>query len=196
MDYTKPTTANSAETSDVREKKVKKVITGKAVKKKQSYFSSEMIKKDLIGIGEYVFKDVLIPTIKKTISEIVSTGTDMLLYHGDVRAPKKPNGSSYISYNSYSSNSSYARPRENSRDDYRYDDIILDNRGEAEEVLSGMVDILDRYHVVSIADLYDLVGLSSRSTDHNYGWTNLSSASTARVKDGYLLKLPKAILLK
>ena len=48
---------------------------------------------------------------------------------------------------------------------------------------------------VKIADLYDLVGMDSNYTDNRYGWTNLRSAQVVRVRDGYLLKLPKALPL-
>ena len=47
--------------------------------------------------------------------------------------------------------------------------------------------------MVSVADLYDLVGISGNYTDNKYGWTNLRNSDVQRVRDGYLLKLPKAL---
>ena len=32
-------------------------------------------------------------------------------------------------------------------------------------------------------------------TDNKYGWKDLSSASVSRVRDGYLLNLPRTVLL-
>jgi len=48
--------------------------------------------------------------------------------------------------------------------------------------------------MVSVADLYELVGIQGSYTDNKYGWTkNIRNASVVRVRDGYLLKLPKAL---
>ena len=54
-----------------------------------------------------------------------------------------------------------------------------------------MDELIDTYGNVSVADLYDLVGKSSEYTDNKYGWTNLRNAEPVRVRDGYMLKLPK-----
>ena len=70
---------------------------------------------------------------------------------------------------------------------------MLETRGEAEDVLSRMDELIDTYGVVSVADLYDLVGISCNYTDNKYGWTNLRNAEPVRVRDGYMLKLPKAL---
>lgn len=56
-----------------------------------------------------------------------------------------------------------------------------------------MQDLIDTYGMVSVADLYDLVGINGSYTDNKYGWTHLRSADVQRVRDGYLLKLPKAL---
>ena len=73
-----------------------------------------------------------------------------------------------------------------------FDDIILESRGEAEEVLSHLLELVENYGVASVADLYELVGITGSFTDNKYGWTNLSTASVSRVRDGYLLNLPNA----
>ena len=73
-----------------------------------------------------------------------------------------------------------------------FDDIILETRWEAEEVLSHMIDLIENYGVASVADLYELVGITGSFTDNKYGWTNLSSATVSRVRDGYLINLPNA----
>ena len=55
-----------------------------------------------------------------------------------------------------------------------------------------MDELIDRYEVVSVADLYELVGITGNYTDNKYGWTNIRNAEVVRVRDGYVLKLPKA----
>ena len=72
---------------------------------------------------------------------------------------------------------------------------MLDNRGEAEEVLSRMDELIAAYGLVSVADLYDLVGITGDYTDNKYGWTDIRNASVVRVKNGYMIKMPKALPL-
>ena len=77
-----------------------------------------------------------------------------------------------------------------------YDDIVLTTRGDAEAVLDAMNDIINQYGTVSVADLYDLTNVPNDNFAMNrYGWINISGATTVRVRDGYILKLPKAIPL-
>ena len=73
------------------------------------------------------------------------------------------------------------------------DIIVLETRSEAEEVIQRMDELIDMYGVVSVADMYDLVGVSCNYTDTKYGWTNIRSAEPVRVRDGYIIKLPKAL---
>ena len=75
-------------------------------------------------------------------------------------------------------------------------DIILESRVEAEDVISRMKEIIETYGFVRVTDLYDLVGITGDYTDNKYGWTNIRGAEPVRVRDGYMLKLPKAVPLK
>lgn len=172
------------------DKKVEKVISGNAKVKKRSALSD-----DIQNIKSYVVMDVLIPAAKKAISDIVTNGIDMILYPGGNGRPKRSNAN-HVSYRSYYDNRDrdrrYDPEARSRRSSYSYDDIIIDTRAEAEEVLERMDELLDTYNVVSVADLYDLVGIPCSYTDNKYGWTNLRNAEVIRVRDGYFLKLPKA----
>ena len=102
---------------------------------------------------------------------------------------------SRVSYSQYYDRDRVRRDREPvaPRANYSYNDILLDNRGEAEEVLARMDELVATYGMVSVADLNELVGITGNYTDNNYGWTNIKSAYVQRVRDGYLIKLPRAI---
>ena len=52
---------------------------------------------------------------------------------------------------------------------------------------------MDTYGLVRVADLKDLVGISDNYTDNKYGWTNIRNAEIVRVRDGYMIKMPKAV---
>ena len=143
---------------------------------------------------DYILMDVLVPAVKKAISDIVRDGIDMILY-GEASGKRKPGtNSTYVSYNKCSYPREYDRREpQRTRGGYNPDDIVLETRGEAEEVLARMDELIDLYGQVSVADLYDLVGKTCEYTDNKYGWTNIRNAEPVRVRDGYLLKMPKAL---
>jgi len=181
------------------EKKVEKVIAGTVKSKKKSEirkFTDVFISEDIDNVKSYILLDVLIPAIKKAISDIVTNGIDMILY-GETGKTKSNSTASKVSYRSYYDGRNGRRDYSAIRTkiSYNYDDIIFDNRGEAEDVLSRMDELISTYGLVSVADLYDLVGVTGNYTDNKYGWTNIRSASVIRVRDGYMLKLPKALPL-
>ena len=177
-------------------KKVEKVVKGTVKTRKKSEISKlkdTFISEDVSNVKSYIVMDVLIPAAKKAISDIVRDGIDMILY-GDTHKGRSSSGASYVSYRSYSDRDRRDTRRESSRTrvGYDYDDIVLESRVEAEEVLQRMDELIETYGIVSVADLYDLVGKSCNYTDNKYGWTNIRNAEPVRVRDGYLLKMPKA----
>ena len=181
-------------------KKLEKVVSGKAKVKKKSEMrkiKDVFISEDASNIKSYVLMDVLVPAIKKAISDIVTNGIDMILY-GETGHTKRRTTASSVSYRDYYNQKSDDRFRDTTRTrtGYSYDDIVLEGRGEAEEVLSRMDELVETYGVVSVADLYDLVGITGEYTDNKYGWTNTRNAEVIRVRDGYMLKLPKALPIK
>mgnify|MGYP001416152967 FL=1 len=185
--------------STLEKKKVEKVIAGTVKSKKKSEirkFTDVFISEDIDNVKSYILLDVLIPAIKKAISDIVTNGIDMILY-GETGKTKSYSTASKISYRSYYDGRNGRRDYSTIRTKigYNYDDIILDNRGEAEDVLLRMDELISTYGLVSVADLYDLVGITGNYTDNKYGWTDIRSASVIRVRDGYMLKLPKALPL-
>lgn len=179
-------------------KKVEKVITGTAKIKKKSEirkFTDVFVSEDASNVKSYIFSDVLIPAIKKLVSDIVTDGVDMILYGGTGRRDRSQNSKlPYISYNRFSDRRDDRRQINEPRPSvgYSFGDVTLPTYGEAQGVLSAMDDLIARYGVVSVADLYDLVGVTGNFTDNKYGWMNISNAEAVRVRDGYMLKLPKA----
>ena len=158
-DYPSNTLKDRAKTNNTitpvtTEKKVDKVVTGKVVTKKKNGFEkffTSMIENDLPKVKEYVFSDVLIPSIKKAISDIVRNGIDLILY-GDANRNKSNIVGSKVSYRSYYDNPNvgYTNSLNNQtripeRTGLDYDNIILNNRGDAELVLTQIYDIIHQY---------------------------------------------------
>lgn len=176
--------------------KVNKVVTGNVKRSKNggSKLADVFISEDVSNVKNYILMDVIVPAIKKAISDVITNGIDMLLYGSNGRTNANRSTASTISYNRYYGRDDHPRtsdPVQTSR--YSYDNITLDTRGEAEEVLARMDEIIDTYKMVRVADFYDLVGVTGNYTDNKYGWTNIRNAEVVRVRDGYRIKLPRAL---
>lgn len=178
-------------------KKVEKVVNSKVkVKKKSeiSKFADVFISEDASNVKSYIFMDVLVPAIKKAISDIVTDGIDMILYGETGRNKKRSgnNNSTYVSYNRYSDRRDERRET-SYRAATRYDfaDVTFDTKRDAEDVLERMEELLDTYGMVTVGDFNDLIGITGEFTDQRYGWTSLRTTDIIRVRDGYKLKLPR-----
>ena len=186
------------EANEIEKKKVEKVVKGNVkVKKKNeiSKFADVFISEDAANVKNFIVSDVLIPAVKKVISDIVTNGIDMILYGSNGRGAKRSTNASYVSYNRFSDKREEPRPSSNShsRTSFGYEGIVLDSRSEAIEVLTRMDELIREYEIVTVSDLCDLVGISSNYTDQKYGWTSIRTAEPVRVRDGYILKLPKPL---
>lgn len=177
------------------EKKVKRVVKGKVKTKKKNEmtkFKDVFISEDASNVKSYIFMDVLVPAVKKAISDIVRDGIDMILY-GESGKREKGKSSSYVSYRDYNKRDE-RRDNRSARPRFDYDDLIFENRGEAEAVLEQMCDMIDRYGLVTVADMYDMADLTQPFTSNRYGWTRLGTAEVVRAgRDGYIIKLPRAV---
>lgn len=177
------------------EKNVEKVISGSARSRKKSgiqKITNVFVPEDVEDVKSYIFEDIVVPAVKDIILDAVKA---FLGVNGGSRG--KSSTTSRVPYRKYYDErdrrdyTSTARTRAG----YDFDDIVIENRGEAEDVLSRMDELIATYGLVSVADLYDLVGITGNYTDNKYGWTDIRGASVIRVRDGYMIKLPRALPL-
>ena len=202
FDY-KPNSHKSKEqTKEVSDKgrsiEIEKVANGQVRKKSEiSKLAKIFISEDVSNVKNYVFMDVLVPAIKKAISDIVTNGVDMILYGGNGRSGSrsKADGVSYRNYYDKNRDDRHAsRPASANR--FSYDEVDFKTRGEAESVLVRMEEIIDRYDgYVTVGEFYDLADVTNHNyMNRKYGWTNLSTAEIARTYEGrYIIKLPRAL---
>lgn len=185
------------------DKKIEPVVNRKGKIRKKGVgtkFAEVFVAEDANNVKSYLLSEVLIPAVKKAVSDIITTGIDMLLY-GETGRSRKSDASkvSYRSYYERGRDRDYERTRAGSssrRTGFDYDDILFDTRGDAEAVLDAMNDIISQYGVVSVSDFYDLARVDNNNyTMNRYGWTSIAGANAMRVRDGYILKLPRAIPL-
>lgn len=196
-------------------KQIEKIVTGTVKQQKRGFMkklAGIFLEDDTKSVGSYIFHDVLIPAAKSMISDMVGGGIEMLLF-GEKRGSRtrREGGRSYTSYGSfYQAND---RDRNRDRDKPRserdmsnvgrarhdFDEIVVESRGEAEMVLSHLVDLTMDYGQATVSDLYQLVGITAAYTDDKFGWYDLRSdeAYISRQRNGgYLINLPKTRLLE
>lgn len=181
----------------VPEKKIEKVVQGEVRSKKKSglqKITDAFVPDDVANVKSYIIEDIVVPAAKEILLDSVKAILGINGKNGNKQTP-----ASRVSYRQYYNNDSrrnYSSGGNRSRNSYDFDDIIIDNRGEAEEVLDRMEEIIATYSLVSVADFYELVGVPSNYTDNNYGWSNLRNAYVDRLRDGgYIIKLPRAFQL-
>ena len=149
---------------------------------------------------EYMVVDVVIPEVQNMLIEALQGGIERLIKGESRPKTRAPTGYSNLGRFDYSG---ISRPTTASRQSSRmlsresrtrqtFDEIVIPSRGEAEEVLDRMYDILSREQTVLVADLYALTGIQSSHTDHRWGWANLRGARVTRLRSGgFLLDLPE-----
>lgn len=181
------------------ERRTEKVVAGEVRQRKKTGLIRALrffMPGNLESIKNYILTDVMDQLIRREVPDILYNIVHILFGEQPVRRGGQPGAK--VSYRQYygepDSRREYARPRAQAQ--YDYDDIIFDSRGDAEEVLFRMEELLERFEAVSVADLFDMAGISCNYTDNKYGWTDLQTAHVERVRDGYVIRLPRACSLQ
>ena len=193
---------NATEEKQMPKKKVEKVISGSATVRKRGLwrrFIDIFFNGDAKDVKSYIVFDVLVPSIKETINSIINKGTEMILFGESSRSSKKSSsGGTYVSYGSPYRGDREKLPSSNrNRMVRRFDDIKFETRGDAEQVLDILMELLSVYNQATVGDFYDAVGITPEWTEdvESYGWTDISSARVSRIRDGYILEMPRCIKL-
>lgn len=186
--------SNSRKTKPAVERVVKtpaRIDKGSLGKQALQAFFAE----DIREVGNYLFWDIALPSIKNAVSDVFTSGIDRLLFGGDGGPQRSRSNKTYTSY----SNRTYGRretPTERTytqrdRREHNLESIIFATRNEAEDVLNHLISICDQYDVATVGDLYGMAGISQSYTDENWGWRDLRSGRAVRSRNGYILDLPK-----
>lgn len=201
-------------------------VVGRSPKKVKRSLLSRLIT-GLVGpegassIGGYVSQEIIKPAVKNIIVDAVTSGINMIMY-GDRGMPNR--GSRYYGSsdnrprtnysNAYSSRPgpanerSYSYAREPAIDPkspvimsntarYGVEEYVIQDRYDAAHVLTTLTECADRYGIVSVADYYDLIKVTSNFTDNSYGWRHdsISAARIVPVRGGYIIKFPPVEVL-
>jgi hypothetical protein len=199
-----PNSDVSKREDDIQDKKIEPVTSDVVRRKKplRKKFSEMFIAGSAKTAIGYALWEVLLPATKDTVVEVITQGVEKLFF-GDSRRrgslPPQSGPTGYVSYNRYSMQNRASSPQRamsrQARARHDFDEIVLEGRTEAEEVIDRLYEVISRYESATVADLYQLVGLSSSHTDYKWGWTDIRGAGVSRSRDGYVLDLPEPIPL-
>lgn len=197
----------SGEKSEVKKEKIQSVVTGTVVTKKKSGWRRLKEKifsgADNRSVLDYVFHDILVPAGRDILFDAANAGLERKIY-GEVLSGGRRGYSrgGRTAYHSIHGNIFREEPRHSrevgggggrrvSRSSRDLEDVIVASRAEAADVIDGLFEVLSRYGVATVADLCDLIGQSHSFTDNDWGWLDLRGSDIERVRDGYLLVLPR-----
>lgn len=180
---------------------LKRITKGKVEKKSKSLgqrMKEEIVSEDSKSVADHLIWNILVPSIKDTLVDLVKNGIETLIYGGasssNDRGSRYGGRSHVTTYDSYYNNRrTYNRAYSRRTSDL--EDILFESNAEAEKVLLTMCDMLDEYDFVTRGNFYELVGESTAPSDFRWGWDNLRSARVERVRNGYIIKMPREVAI-
>lgn len=182
---------------------VEKIVEGKVISRRPPWwkrFGQSMIADDASNVGEYILTDVVIPATKNLIVDMVSQSIERVLFgsvRGRIRRPSRGLGlRDQFDYRGVSEERPRRTMSRQARARHDFNEIVLEHRSEAHEVVEALIDRVDRYGAVTVADLYDYVGTTGSFADQRWGWTNLDDADVRQVPGGFLLDLPAPVPIR
>lgn len=193
--------------------KVERVVTNDVIVRKKGLgkrFTETFIGGDARNVWEYVVLDVLIPAARDMIVDAGQEALHRMVYGEGRGGSGRRSRSRYDSpfgggvnyqsrYDSSNRNSGARREERSGNRRARYnqdmDEIIVESRAEAYEVLDQMQILIDKYDVCRLSEFYEMVGVTGRFTDEKFGWTDLGDARPVHTRNGYALNLPRPVEL-
>jgi len=183
-------------------KKLEKIVTGEVIVKppgmgkklKGVFFGG-----DFKQAGRSVVADVVLPTLRDLVVNAGFRALERSVYPESQQSRRRPEMRSRIQYSSYgqTQTGSAMLPgqapfaptphRIGTRESNSY---LIASRIDADNVLTTLVECVSTYGIVSLADLYELLGRPVAAVDNNWGWTNINTAEIRQVNAGFLLELP------
>lgn len=183
--------------------KAKKLVTSKPIRRKKSLlekFRDTFVEGTAQSATEYITDNIVVPAIKDVLFDASKSFLETLIFGGPQRSHRSDyrHVGSTRSYQSYGDSYRRESPREDRREPsdrrrsrHNFDDIVIRDRTEALEIVEFLKHTVDEYGAVYVSDLLETIGETSSTVDRRWGWEDLSRAGVTRVRDGYLLDLPR-----
>lgn len=192
---------------------VKKVVEGKVVVRRKSIWrrmTENLFVNRFDVVVDHVIGEVIVPALKLTV---VDAGTSLLdrMILGEGGRVMGARASSLLgqSIGTYGQQTNYNKignqipgaqqhvPNITSqgRTSHNISEVVLPTRLDAEAVIDNMFRRCSDYNSVTVADFYELCGITPNWTDDKFGWTDIRGAGVLRVGGGFIVNLPRPIPL-
>ena len=173
------------------------------------------------GVTEHLVRDIFIQSIQTTISDVatntintisdVATTSIKRAIFGESYDDRRRNSNDYWNgsrryvdnrmyasrgrgYVDYSRHSEQPRHHKSDNVSNVVRVIEFDSANDANEVLSYMIDSIEQYGLVTVADFYELSDVASKFTDHQFGWTNLDGVRVVPIRGGgFYISFPPVV---
>lgn len=191
---------------DAPKKQLKKVTTGKVTIQPESEIkklANSFLAEDLRTVRDKLWTDYILPGLKNGIWNMLCSAASIALF-GDDRsrgnAGYSQQRNNYSGYYASSNANSINRPPQNTYRPNRLDwqNLTFSSHADADDVLAEMWRAIRDYGQVTIADFYDVVGITRDARDYQdckYGWYDLSQAYVKGVAGGFTIVFPKPVPL-
>lgn len=200
------------------EKKIERITSAEVIIQKKGpgrKLKEMLIAADMKSVGSYLWWDLLIPMMKNAIVDTVEQGIKRTVYGDrraamfarDIRNPMQSR-TTYTPYNQPVLSRPYpgdprmtmapaleSGPRASSSN-ISNRGYVISSKDEAEEVLEMMLNIINSYQVVTVADLTEMLGLPMDPINNRWGWNDIRTAQIRQIREGWLLELPDPIVLE
>jgi hypothetical protein len=186
-----------------RDKHIVPVSKGQVIRTKKTIpqsIASALMGETMRNLSGYIMGEVIVPTAKSLIEDIIKNTLDQVLYGGENHRPSSRNTESKVSYGSYynkrTNDRRELRTRAGRAGNFNLDEVFFKRMPEASDVLSAMCDLLEDYDEVTVADYFDLAGVEGATWTHNkWGWKDLKPAYCTHTRNGYAIVLPEPVEL-
>lgn len=193
--------------------KIDPVVKNEVEVKKKSKVKSateSFLGEELDSVKDHIVNDMIIPSTKDAMSnmfggiidffnDMIHDFIDTMLFGADSHQQKTKASQTYVSYQGYytkkNNNSRQKRPV-TAKEQHDISELEYQTAEDARTVLYDMQDIINSYKSVSVAELFDLSGITldwaERKEKEKIGWTDLSGVSVRRRRGKHILTLPRA----
>lgn len=195
---------NSKSPRNERQPRIKPIVDGELKTRKKPLgrrFAETFIQGDTRSLREAVFWGLVIPKVKDVFLDAAWESLQVMLF-GESRSGRRSTtgGSNYRYENRHNPDRVLSRdrgrePSRRARAAHDFREIVFDSRVQAEEALSTLEAAIEQYDQVSVADLYDMAGITAEFTDQQFGWTDLRDSVVRQVRGGYIIDMPRPVSL-
>ena len=190
------------------------VPTGQAVARKKSIgkkFREQFAGDDAKTVGVYLLVDVVVPALKNLLYDLGNEGLKRTLFGGSARPGAvgtiigstlaSTSRTAYSSFSKATPNpatqigpSTEMTPQQRAMHDFS--GIILQSREQAYQIIDVLSGLIDDYGAATVNDFYACIGQTPEFTAVKYGWKSLGSAEVRHIREGYLLEMPRPVVLE